>query len=237
MARELALGDPEPAQVAGRPAARSPEVAILRRSSGQPTRRAVLHLHAAGDPALPADLGAWYTERGYHFYLIGLRLPRQSPTSTRVATRRLAAAFAGLDAACARLRDDDGIASIVVSAQARAAIVAALWRDSRVAAADALVLLEPRLSAGASLSLDIDCPVLVVASAAAPPPPAAARRWPGRRRSQLAEAGFLQLGGHVTWLRLPAAPEHEDEAARLLCTELGRWLGAYMYGQRRDQLL
>jgi len=43
----------------------------------------------------------------------------------------------------------------------------------------------------------------------------------------------MQLGSHVTRLALPDAGE--DRRAYL--AELGRWLGAYMYGQGRDQLL
>jgi hypothetical protein len=236
-AGELAHSGYEPVEVPGRPAAARPETAIFRRSSGQPSRRAVLHVQAAGDAAVPADLGAWYTERAFHFYLAGLRLPSRAPVGARPAARYLAAAFADLDAACAHLRSADGIASVIVSAQGRGAIAAALWRDTRTAAADALVLLRPQLPAGASLQLDIDCPVLVLTDEAGAPPRTAARRWPGKRRTGPADRGGPQLGGHVTWLRLPAVPDREDQAGRLFFDELGRWLGAYMYGQARDQLL
>jgi hypothetical protein len=43
----------------------------------------------------------------------------------------------------------------------------------------------------------------------------------------------LQLGSHVTWLALADA----DTDQRQFLTELGRWLGAYMYGSVLDQLL
>jgi hypothetical protein len=46
----------------------------------------------------------------------------------------------------------------------------------------------------------------------------------------------------VTWLRLPAttgdgAGEAYGADSRQMFDELGRWLGAYMYGSLRDQLL
>ncbi len=53
--------------------------------------------------------------------------------------------------------------------------------------------------------------------------------------------GTTRLGPHVTWLRLaegltgplpPGGPE-----SRPFFRELGRWLGAYLSGQFRDQLL
>lgn len=250
----------EPVQVPGRAAAGRAETAMFRRKSGQPSRRAVLHVQATGDPAAPEDLGAWCTERAFHFYLAGLRLPGQAPVGARPAARYLAAAFADLDAACAHLRDADGIASVIVSAQGRGAIAAAMWRDARPDAADALILLAPHLPAGASLSLTIDCPILVLAEPAAAPgrllPTFAARGWPVRRRAAQAadltpaarkgpaapaDRAGLQLGSHVTWLRLPA-PEAGDTAAggaarRQFYDELGRWLGAYMYGHVPDQLL
>jgi hypothetical protein len=112
-----------------------------------------------------------------------------------------------------------------------------LWRDARAdGAADALILADPAVPAGVSLNLEIDCPVLVLSGPAGPPaaegPPRG--RWPRRQRVQPDPAGpgALQLGGHVTWLRLPAEPE-----PRQFFDEVGRWLGAYMYGGVRDRLL
>lgn len=242
-ARGVAESGLEAVDLPGQPAAALAGPSMFRRRSGQPSRRAVLHVQAAGDPAVPPDLGAWYTERGFHFYVAWLRLPDLAPVGARPAARYLSAAFADLDAACAHLRDADGMASVIVSAQGRGAIAAALWRDARAAAADALILLAPRLPAGASLSLEIDCPVLVLSGPAGagggPQAPAASRGWPVRRRRPApADDAALSLGGHVTWLRLPAGPaagERSDPG--LLFDALGRWLGAYMYGPVRDQLL
>jgi len=232
------------------PTAARPSAAMFRRRSGQPSRRAVLHVQAAGDPGVPAGLAAWYTERAFHFYQAGLRLPGQAPVGTRPAARYLKTAFADLDAACAHLREADGMASVIVSAQGRAAIAAALWRDAGGAAVDAMILLAPQLPAGASLTLDVDCPVLVLsdpADEAGAGGAASARRprvrgaW-RQRRTGPAGRPALTLGGHVTWLRLPAPTGdgggHEACAdSRQLFDELGRWLGAYMYGSVRDQLL
>ena len=214
---------------------------MLRSRSAQPSRRAVLHVRAADDPPVPTGLAAWYTERAFHFYLAGLRLPALAPVGARPGARYLSVAYADLDAACAHLRQADGIASIIVSAQGRGAVAAALWRHERADVADALILHAPRLPAGVSLTLDVDCPVLVLADAADEPVPQARRRWPARpRQTGAGDQAGLQLGGHVTWLRLPPADDDTGAAASSqpgLLDELGRWLGAYMYGGARDQLL
>jgi len=316
-----AIGGYEAVEMPARAAAGLRVTAMLRRRSVLPSRRAVLHLRAAGDPAVPAGLAGWYTERAFHFYLAGLRLPGHAPVGARPGARYLAGAYADIDAACEHLRQADGIASIIVSAQGRGALAAALWCDARAAGADALILHAPELPAGISLALDIDCPVLVLAGPPGEepvPPRPGRRRWPlaprraGARRAagyaagraatgragveradragasepadragasepadradasepadcdgssgpadragagarHAADRGGLQLGGHVTWLRLPSgtgeapAPqavhhghqEHHTEQ-RGYFDELGRWLGAYMYGPVRDQLL
>jgi alpha-beta hydrolase superfamily lysophospholipase len=250
----LAESGYEAVELPGRPAARL-RTEIFRRNSAQPSRRAVLHVQAAEDPAAPAELGDWYTARAFHFYVAGLRLPALAPVGTRPAARFLAAPFADLDAACAHLRGTDGMASLIVSASGRGAVAAALWCAARPAAANALILLAPRLPAGTSLSLDIDCPALVLTDPAAAGPggpvlPAespgslgstAGRRrrgWSPRRRPAPADGAGLQLGAHVTWLRLPAGPALGSQAGgQQFFDELGRWLGAYMYGHVRDQLL
>jgi hypothetical protein len=232
------------------PAAPRPASPLFRLRSAQPSRRAVLHLQATGDPVVPADLAAWFTERSCHFYLSGLRLPSRSVRLWRRDSRAAERAFSELDTVCAHLRDADGIEHVIVSAQGRAAVVAARWCDRRGRratradvlsapsrpAADALVLYQPVWSARARAHLDIDCPVLVLSGSALrsfhrP-------RQPGRT---------VHLGGHVTWLQLPdyaglASPAGLAGAAggpasRAFFAELGRWLGAYMYGHPIDQLL
>ena len=197
-----------------------PETAIYRRRSVQPSRRAVLHVQASGDPAAPDDLAGWFTDRAFNFYLAGLRMPG------RIATPAATGAACGdLDSACAYLRDEDGIGHLIVTAQGRAALAAAIWSDNRPDGANGLVLCEPDLPP--ALSLSISCPVLVVNAG---PANRTTRRPLLGRRQPVAP----QLGGHVTWLQLPA-PSDGVAGRQAFFAELGRWLGAYMYA--RDQLL
>jgi hypothetical protein len=234
---------PDPALVAARPA--SP---LFRLRSAQPSRRAVVHLQATGDPVVPADLAAWFTERCFHFYLSGLRLPA-SVRPWRPAARAAERSFAELNAVCAHIRNADGVEHVIVSAQGRAAAVAARWchrrggnEDNDIGSApqqrtaDALILYQPVWPAGARVRLDISCPVLVLAGPASRP-------LHGLRRPGEA----VRLGGHVTSLRLPeyaglASPAGlvgvaGGPGSRAFFAELGRWLGTYMYGQAGDQLL
>ncbi len=246
---------------------------VVRHSSAQASRRAVLHVQAPGDSQAPADLAAWFTERGFHFYVAGVRLPLRAALSTRHARRDLQSAFTDLDTASGRLRRDDGMASVIVTARGRAAVAAALWSasgpastggghsdprgdsgprgdgdpqgdsdpegDTCLARADALILWAPAWPARGGLQLDIGCPVLVIGgrvvagAAGAPRPRWPQARWRRPRRSGPPGPPALQLGSHVTWLALADA----DTDRRQFLTELGRWLGAYMYGSVLDQLL
>ena len=230
-----------------RPRPPRPNAALFRLRSAQPSRRAVLHLQAAGDPVVPADLAGWFTERACHFYLAGLRLPARLGRLRRpgVAAERT---FAELDAVTAHLREADGIEHVIVSAQGPAAAAAALWCARRAAgapqlgtvgsppstAADALILYRPAWPPGRALRLDIACPVLVLG------PAGGGRRFRGGRRPAVPR----QVAGHVTWLRLPdaGAPAGMADLAggagrQAFFAELGRWLGAYMYGPPPDRLL
>ncbi len=215
----------EPIPVADPVARGRPGTAMFRRRSLQPSRRAVLHVQAAGDPAVPSGLGDWFTERAFHYYLYdlaGLRLPGRRAVGRRADGRPLRSAFAGLDEACRYLREADGLGHVIVSAHGRAALAVALWSDARTSppqgnAADALILFEPARPPRPAIDLSIACPVLVLTRSGQP-----------RRRPPSAIA---RLGSHVTWLQLPELGE------QAVSDELGRWLGAYMYGQGRDRLL
>jgi hypothetical protein len=223
-----------------------------------PSRRAVLHLHANGSTPAPADLASWYTERAFHFYVAGLRLPGKTGSLAKRQGRMSSATFAELDATCSYLRDVDGMTTVIVAADGIGAQAAALWCDARrgADAADALILQDPDFGEKPRLSLDIACPVLVLSGAAE----RAAEARKGHRGARKRPAGTIRLGGHVTWLSIPAAGEStaeavardaatEDPAAMLaeeaadaaersrFFDEMGRWLGAYMYGPVRDQLL
>ena len=230
---------------------------MFRRQSLQPSRRAVLHLQATGDPAVPSGLGDWFTERAFHFYLTGLRMPGGLALTRglalagrlvsgglalggRAAGRALGSAFADLDAACAQLRERDGIGHVIVAAHGRAALAAALWADARrdalaAGGADAMILSEPALPARPTMVLNIPCPVLVLTSAVSSEPARTGSLRAGPlhagARPRRPGAAMARLGSHVTWVQLPEPGE------QAVFDELGRWLGAYMYGSGRDQLL
>ena len=258
----------EPVPAPGGASGGRPETAMFRRRSLQPSRRAVLHLQAAGDPAVPSGLGDWFTERAFHFYLAGLRLPGGFSLpgglaltgglalAGRDAGKPFGPTVADLDAACAQLRDADGIGHVIVAAHGRAALAVALWADARKdvlagggaglagGGPDAVILFEPALPARPAISLNIACPVLVLTSPGSSEP---ARIRPGlglprigslragpvraALRQHRPGAAIARLGSHVTWLQLPEPGE------QAVFDELGRWLGAYMYGSGRDRLL
>jgi hypothetical protein len=238
--------------------------AVLRRRSARPTKRAVIYLHCLDDPFVPDDLASWYTERGFHFYVADLR---RLADSGRVETghavqdsaAELDAYFGYLDTAAQHVREADGMETVVAGAHGTGALVAALWCHARRGSrpADALILASPALQAGSWLSrlaggrrrgapllavlrrrvrrgLDINCPVLVLCPA---------RDWDatGGPGGLLAVPGLggpatMRLGPHVTWRKVDDAGPGGPGLGQLL-DEQGRWLGAYLSSQIRDQLL
>jgi hypothetical protein len=207
---------------------------ILRRRSALPTRRSVLYLHCERDPFVPEDLVAWYTERGFHFYVVDLRPEEALDKPARHRARPAQGErLARIDAACRHLREAEGIDMIVLSAHAAGALTAALWCDARREAnlADALILSRPAFGRRLRRGLDIACPVLVLSQAMG------RRRRAARGKADAA----VRLGPHVTWLRLEDGLDGETPDGRAgrrqFFDEMGRWLGAYMYGSLRDQLL
>ncbi len=195
------------------------------RRPAQQSRRAVLHVQLPGDPAVPPRLADWYTERAFNFFVAQLRLRGRRP-------RRFRPALADLDAAVGYLREVEGMHDVIVTAQGGGALAAAVWSGARQHAADALILHAPALPRR-GLAMSIDCPVLVLY-----PPAAESVR---RRRRTGRPVPPAWLGGHVTWRLLPETagwPSAAGEAGlHQLLAEVGRWLGAYMYGQLGDQLL
>ena len=234
---------------AARDAAEESGAVVLWRRSALPSRRCVLYLHCDRDTSVPEDLVVWYTERGFHFYVVNLGPPDRSgqPGRQRGQGAGRGECFARLDAACHHLRDVEGIDMIILSAHSADALTAALWCDARRAAglADALILFSPALGR-LRRDLDVACPVLVMSPAGDPEAaggPAGRLVTRLRRRNDAATVG---LGPHMTWLRLedglepdghPDGHPDPDDGRRRFFDELGRWLGAYMYGQVRDQLL
>ncbi|MGH3274866.1 MAG: hypothetical protein ACRDNZ_11185 [Streptosporangiaceae bacterium] len=232
--------------LAGEPAGSPASTALFRRRSAHASRRGVLHLQGARDAPAPSDLATWFTERGFHFYVAALRMPRASGR-IRWRGKALAAAFAELDARCEHLRTADGIGSVIVTAHGDGALGAAMWCAAPPSGRhpDALILYAPSFGRGGRAlrrGLDIPCPVLVIGGSA----PSCRRRLRLRLRSgapavPAAPAAAIHLGSHVTWLRPAdgeARPDAREPADRSrFFDEMGRWLGAYMYGQVRDQLL
>jgi alpha-beta hydrolase superfamily lysophospholipase len=189
-----------------------------------------------------------------------------SPRDTKAAAEDLDECFGCLDAAAAHLRDAAGIDTVVVCAHGAGALVAALWCHARRGSrpADALILARPHLGRAQSAQaqpgaraswrgspmiagaqrrlrqgLEISCPVLVMCPAADWEVPGAGglllSRLLGRGRAT------IRLGEHVTWLDmtagLPGEPAPSAPERRRYFEELSRWLGAYLSGQIRDQLL
>jgi hypothetical protein len=142
---------------------------MFRRQSAQPSRRAVLHLRTSQDAPVPPELASWFTERGFHFYVAGLRIPGgggQGRGWWRAAAAELPAAFSGLDAQRDQMRTADGIDQVMVTAHGDGALAAALWcagrRGPGRSRADALILYAPEFGRALRRGLDIPCPVLVI---------------------------------------------------------------------------
>lgn len=225
--------------------------AMLRRRSARPSRRAVLYLQCLSDSFVPEDLASWYTERGFHFYVADLRLksqqdqPAESKHKAKAKGKHKAkgdtACFAGLDSACTYLREADGIDALIVGAHGAGALAAALWCHERRerAPADALVLSSPAFGRQLRRGLDITCPVLVISATAEPPDERAAAGLTAKGTRGGKDTDAIRLGPHVTWLRIDDGPTDQasGDGRQRFFDEMGRWLGAYMYGRVRDQLL
>jgi hypothetical protein len=154
---------------------------------------------------------------------------------------------------------------IILIADSADAATAAQWCDARreTGGPDALILSSPVFGRRLRRGLDIGCPVLVLSAAgdrasgplrprrgkdpgaiklgphvtwlrldAGPDPPAGAAGRPndGARRDDGAQRGDGRRDGDGQ-----APGETADR--RQFFDEMGRWLGAYMYGGVRDQLL
>jgi alpha-beta hydrolase superfamily lysophospholipase len=235
--------------------------AMLRRRSALPSRRSVLYLHCRPDTFVPEDLVGWYTERGFHFYVADLR-----PQDGQRPDRSSAARLARLDAASRCLREAEGHDMIILIADSADAGTAAQWCDARREAGgpDALILSSPVFGRRLRRGLDIGCPVLVLSAAgeraggrlrprrgkepgaiklgphvtwlrldAGQDPPADAAGQPGGG-GERGDGGRRDGGGGTDdGGRRPG----ETADRRQFFDEMGRWLGAYMYGGVRDQLL
>jgi pimeloyl-ACP methyl ester carboxylesterase len=88
--------------------------------------------------------------------------------------------------------------------------------------------------------LDIACPVLVMCPANGWDVPGGSGGLIGSKLLRMGRA-TLRLGQHMTWLKLeeglPAQGGAGTPGRKRFFDELSRWLGAYLSGQIRDQLL
>ncbi len=127
-------------------------LAVLRRRTARPSRRAVVYVHCLDDSFVPADLVGWYTDRGFHFYAADLRAVGGGPGKPEAnrPAGELDRYFACLDAAVAHLHGTDAIDTVVVSAHSAGALFAALWCHARRGSqpVDALILAGPDLGPG-----------------------------------------------------------------------------------------
>jgi len=210
------------------------------------------------------NLAPWFSARAFNYYRALVQMPvrtRRSMWGSRRKFLDIQTAMADLDTACAHLRSADGMHYIIVIAEGDCAVAAAQWaavRSAGQSAADALILWAPALPKRPDWALDITCPVLVVAGADSDLRKGQRPSW--LRKQHRVDMAAVQLGRRVTLLRLPdpfsgsvrasrgsdaqgSAAQGSDAQAEPAAsgadffTELGRWLGAYMYGQWRDQLL
>lgn len=204
----------------------SPDTAVYLRRSARPSRRAVLHLSGTRGSFGPAGLACWYNERGFHYYVTELAVVSAvAPLPGRRRMRSARFDLTALDAARRYLREAGGIDAMILSAEGPAARIAAQWCDARRAAhpADALILSDPDFGRARRIRLNVGCPVLMISVAAG--------RVAGGSQPD------VRLGQHVTWLSVCDQAGSDQAARRQFFDEMGRWLGAYMYGQVRDQLL
>ena len=219
-----------------------------------------------GRPVRAPELASWYTDRGFHFYVADLRRLADAAgwrpaTPCRTARRNSAPTSAawtpprstsgrptGWRPWCSahtppgRWSPRSGATPARQPARGRAILaspalragswLARLAGGRRRRAAPLLAVLRRRVRHG----LDISCPVLVLCpatdwdatSATGGPAPSATGLASGQ--------ATMRLGPHVTWRKVEEAGPAGTGLPQLL-DEQGRWLGAYLSGQARDQLL
>ena len=215
-------------------------------------------------PAMPDGLAGWYDERGFGCYLASLGTP--GGAGVTASLDRVLCALDGMAQVLRVAEGIDTLVVSGDGAGATVAALWCAGRlpgpaDALVLTAPAVPgASRPRgesspwppgsrrLRAAAARRLasgaDIGCPVLVLSGTPSWADEAAAagrraRRGDSRRGDP--RSGPLPLGPHVTWLRLrvpdgsPLPPR--GPGAGPFYRELGRWLGAYLTGPFRDQLL
>jgi alpha-beta hydrolase superfamily lysophospholipase len=116
-----------------------------RRTAGQHSDRAVLHVHGFADYFFQKPYAEWWTERGYDFFAVDLRkygrslLPHQTPNYAA----DLREYFPELDAAWERVVGEHS--HVVLSGHSTGGLLVSLWADARRTVADGVVLNAPWL--------------------------------------------------------------------------------------------
>jgi hypothetical protein len=112
----------------------------------------VLYVRCRTDSFVPDSLASWYAERGFHFYVADLRPSARpdQPADEQDSGPDLRSCTSALDAMGRHLRESEAIDTMVVSAHATGALMAALWCDARRKAspAEALILADPAFGTG-----------------------------------------------------------------------------------------
>lgn len=104
---------------------------LVRLAAGEPTRRAVLHVHGFADYFFQTEYAEWWAARGYDFYAVDLpkygrsMLAHQTPNYTT----DLADYFPVLDEVWRRIRAEHD--SVIVTGHSTGGLTTPLWADSR----------------------------------------------------------------------------------------------------------
>ena len=129
------LGDPYTAETIGFPPDREgPVVATLvKRAAGEPTRKAVLHVHGFADYFFQTEYAEWWNARGYDFYAVDLRKYGRSLLDHQTANYvdDLTEYYPDLDSSWHRITERDGHDEVVVSAHSTGGLTSCLWADHR----------------------------------------------------------------------------------------------------------
>ncbi|MGI8336291.1 alpha/beta hydrolase [Actinomadura scrupuli] len=102
---------------------------LVRRSTAEPSRRAVLYVHGFVDYFFQRHLADFYVEQGFDFYALDLRkygrslLPHQTPNFIGSLTDY----FPELDEAVRIIREDHDV--LLLNGHSTGGLIAALWAD------------------------------------------------------------------------------------------------------------
>jgi alpha-beta hydrolase superfamily lysophospholipase len=143
------LGEPYLAETIGLPPDDEGAVVatLVSRRAGEPTGRAVLHVHGFADYFFQTAYAEWWTQRGYDFYALDLRKYGRSirPHQTPNYVTDLRDYFADIDAAWQRIVERDRHDHLVISAHSTGGLIVALWANERRPSLAGMVLNSPWL--------------------------------------------------------------------------------------------